>query len=266
MPALIPVQRFDRNGRLVTRWVKSNSDTRKTVLPIPPSVIASSPRASDATKRDLEDYFENFAVTERYPYRDSLRRNVALMSEDNASELVHGLWEGYSAFADPETVAGTLERIYGESSPISEAHRDTVFQNLIEIVPDYAMNWDSDNDGILKYTWVIFDAVGGEQTTRLFNDEDKIVYQSAACITNHIFKELEGSSDELKLMGFDRPDGSIDEGQDSLVLDGTAALEALRENIDYIATLRDALRHRNSLHVDVIKEIVGAGVLGEGVL
>lgn len=214
--------------------------------------------------RDLWDYLDNYGISGRYPHRESLLENVCRMSEENAAALTHGLWEGYNVFTNPESLAGTLERIYGEGSPIPIAHRDMVFRNLISIAPDYAMNWDSENEELLAYTWVVFDAVGGEEITEEFSDEDRIVYQSAVCITNHIFKEPRDG--DLKQIGFARPENRIEENPEAFTLDGTEALEELRRNIKGIEYLRDALRNRYSLHADVIREIASAGVLGEGTL
>jgi hypothetical protein len=212
--------------------------------------------------QSLEEFFENFAITREYPYAQVLRRNVALMSESNALELVHGLWEDYNAFGNPEAVAGTLERIYGDESPVPETHRDTVFKNFIDIIPPYDMNWDDDNDSIIDYTWVIFDAVSGEQGTKPFSEEDKLIYQSAACITNHIFRDPSEAPDDLEPLGFTR----VGNDDDELALDGAGAIDAMRDNFNIIEQIRDSLRHRKTLHPDVIREMESAGILGEGTL
>lgn len=262
MPALKPELRYDRNGMLVTRWVKIDDRSKQASIPAPSPVAPATPRASSETMQSLEEFFENFAITREYPYAQVLRRNVALMSEGNALELVHGLWEDYNAFGNPEAVAGTLERIYGEDSPVPHAHRDTVFKNLIDIIPPYDMNWDDENDSIIEYTWVIFDATGGERDYKLFSEEDKLVYQSAACVTNHIFRVPQEAPDDLEVTGFTR----VGKNADELALDGTGAIDAMRENIGIIDQIRDSLRNRKSLHADVIREMASAGVLSEGTL
>lgn len=262
MPALKPELRYDRNGMLVTRWVKIDDRAKQASIPAPSPILPAAPRASSETKQSLEEFFENFAITREYPYAQVLRRNVALMSEGNALELVHGLWEDYNAFGNPEAVAGTLERIYGDDSPVPQTHRDTVFKNFIDIIPPYDMNWDGENEAIIDHTWVIFDAIDGEQEYELLSEEAKLVYQSAACVTNHIFRVPEEAPDDLEVTGFTR----VGKNEDELALDGTGAIDALRDNLNIIEQLRDSLRHRNSLHVDVIREMASAGVLSEGTL
>jgi hypothetical protein len=124
------------------------------------------------------------------------------------------------------------------------------------------MNWDDDNDSIIDYTWVIFDAVSGERGTKPFNEEDKLIYQSAACITNHIFRDPSEAPDDLEPLGFTR----VGNDDDELALDGTGAIDAMRDNFNIIEQIRDSLRHRKTLHPDVIREMESAGILGEGTL
>lgn len=262
MPALKPEKRLDHNGKLVTRWVKSDALDQQTTISVPSPIAFSAPRAMKSTLSDLEEFFRNFQITKQYPYAQVLRRNVALMSESNASELVHGLWEDFNCFGNPEAVAVTLERIYGEGSLVPEAHRDIVFKNLIDIIPPYGMNHDDENNDILEYTWVIFDAAGGEHRATPFTEEDKIVLQSAACVTNHIFKVPSEAPDDLESNGFTR----FGVKEDELALNGTDALGVLRENIAVIESLRESLMERRTLHPEVIQQIANTGVLGEGTL
>lgn len=262
MPNLTPELRPDRDGKLVTRWVKSDAQGQQVTIPAPFPAAATTPRARKETMGDLEEFFRNFQISRKYPYAQVLRRNVALMSEGNASELVHGLWEDFNCFGNPEAVAGTLERIYGEESVVPEAHRDIVFKNLVDIIPPYGMNYDDENNDILEYTWVIFDAVGGKQTTAAFTEEDKIVYQSAACVTNHIFKVPSEAPDDLEGNGFTR----VGANEDELALGGTGAIDALRENINIIQPLRESLMERRTFHPEIIQEMANTGILGEGVL
>jgi len=260
MPTLKPDQRLDRNGRLVTRWVRDGAQSSFVPLAIPSPGTASTTRAIKETMSDLEEFFRHCQISREHSAQ-VLRRIVPLMSENNASELVHGLWEDFNSFGNVRAVAGMLDRIYGSDSSIPLEHRDTAFKNLIDIIPPYGMNYEDENNDIIEYTWVIFNAVGGEQHTVQFTKDEKIAYQSAACVTNHIFRGTEAPYD-LESYGFTRTGANNDE----LALNGAGAIDALLEGVGVIESLRDSLMERGTLHPEVIREMVASGILNEGAL
>lgn len=258
MTTLKAEQRPDRNGKMVTRWVKDTENTPSSALPSVPPVTRTEPRATKATRDDLEGYLDNCRISFEHPYADILRRDIRMMSNSTAETMVFHLWEG--TFGNDYAVGHALAEIYGRGSSVPEGHRDTVFKNLMSIIPDYGMNHDSENEDILRFTKLVFDAVDGMQTYAPYTAEDITTYQSAACITNHIFRTIAESPEDTEAAGFSgKRHARLDLGSlDSISL--------LREHIAQIDRIREVLMERRSLHPDVIRAVAEAGVLRDGAL
>lgn len=261
MTELKPELRRDVNGKLVTRWVKNTqSQDGSQTLPAPLQTLTARPRrANKALLDDLEGYLENYSISHSHPHADLLRSSVKKMSYDVASEFIHALWEDNS-FNNPYDVGGMIVSIYGKGSSMPEDIRDTVFKNLLDIIPHYGMNHDSDNKDIIKYTRLVFDAVDGEERTTLFTEQERDVYQSLACITNHIFRDKTDKLAGLENLGYAEKRGL------GVTIDNPDSISLLMKNHHQIDMLREALMERNTLHAEVVRELADAGVLRDGTL
>jgi hypothetical protein len=150
-----------------------------------------------------------------------------------------------------------VRSIYASRS-IAEEDRDTVFMNMLSIIPHYGMNDSSDNANIISNSRAVFRAVGGDTKNDLFSQDEVAAYQTAACITNHIFRTPEESPHDLTGIGFSPAEGGFTIDDDGL--------ELLKQNVDRIDSLREKLMERRTLNPDVIRELVAGGVLGDGTL
>lgn len=250
--------RPDKNGKLVTRWVSGTAAPQPHALSVAPAVARTEPRATKATRQDLEDYLENCRVTAEHPHADYLRSSIKRMSESAAEKLVHGLWEG--DFGNDYGISHMLAEYYGKGSDLPEEIRDTVFKNFVEIVPHYGMNLNSENDDIVRNTSIIFEAVGGPERSTPFTDNEVAVYQTVACITNEIFRTPADTRDNIESVGF------TGERFGAFTINGLESINILMENVDQIDTLRDVLLDRKTLHPDFVRDIAEGNVLRDGTL
>jgi hypothetical protein len=180
------------------------------------------------------------------------------MSNSAAEMLVFNLWEG--TLGNDYAASHALAEIYGKGSSVPEQHRDTVFKNLMQIVPHYGMNENSENEDVFRFTQLVFDAVDGMETYEPFSEEDVVVYQSAACITNHIFRTIGESPDDASSAGF------TGKRYTRLELASRDSISLLRENVNHIESIREALMERRTIHPDAVREVAAAGTLRDGAL
>ena len=250
--------RPDKNGKLVTRWVKHTAAPQSPALSVAPVVARTEPLATKATRQGLEDYLENCRITSEHPHADYLRSSIQRMSDSAAEKLVHGLWEG--DFGNDYGISHMLAEYYGKGSGLPEQIRDTVFKNFVDIVPHYGMNLNSENDDIVRNTRIIFEAVGGPDRSIPFTANEIAVYQTVACITNEIFRTPADTRDNIESVGF------IGDRFGAFTINGLESIDILMDNVDQIDALRDVFLDRKTLHPDFVRDIAQGNALRDGTL
>lgn len=256
MSNLSPEPRADKDGKVVTRWVRNNSSSPVKAIPAPQVSSPVKVTASPETLADLKSFMKEYGITGRF--EQSLTRMIAFMPEDIAGKLVSDMHTDYFALGNVEAVHDMLDSVYGVLSRIDREHRATVFSNLRSIIPEYSMT-DEDPE-IISKTRIVFDAIGGYSLNRPFTEDEKNAYQSAACVIVSINIQPHTDKEVLAQAGLVR------NHKGRLSLAGREAVDTLLEHVKHIDSIREELMERQAFNADLIREIASGGALGKGAL
>lgn len=261
MTNLVPVKRAKKNGVMVTKWVKPDAvSSSDSGFPVP-SPVSVSPRASSAM---LDEYTEFFAAYDcaDTDYARELASCVQKMDQDTAETLLNKMYDGGN-FRNIWDISRITCNIYGGSSLVSHAYRDVAMNNFINMVPDYGMLPNSDEEYVLDFTEATFIDVGGLDAHELYTEEQQRVYSSVAAIATHIFKSP---------MVFEPVDGPMVRGKgfdivnERIALTDTRGVDLMLARPEHIDILREQMMERGIFSAEVMQEMLASKAVGNGVL
>lgn len=253
MSELVPERRPNKNGVMVTRWVKPDGKaiSGKT---IPTPVVTSS--VPDSVIQSLESLVNNFGMEEEKCV-PILMRNVKKMGPH--AEAFMDLFEFHAGASDLfYDIADVTELVYGPDSLVKEQHRGTVMMNFMSILPPYFDGKDEEGIEAAHFAAVLFRGIDGFKATEPYTDDEKTAYTVAAGVIEYV-RPLPGDDQDLNSIGFRKQNSRVE------LLDRRSA-DLLLENVGDADLIGAELMKRETFHADVVQEIVKHGVLRDGSL
>lgn len=251
MNGLIPVQRPDKNGVMVTRWVKPVSGEKASSAIPAPSVTAVSSGVMD----DLEWHLGNYDVADTES-AEVLLRHVPEMG-DTAKEFVQSFSDQAGASDLVFNIADVVDEVYGSASTVPVEHRGTVIMNYMGIIPEYFEGKDNDGVYAAHFAHIVFRGIGGYTATEPWSDDEKRVYKEAAAITEAIFPVP--STRGHTHAGYRSADRKVD-------LESRESVDILMNNISHLDMISSELMLRKTFDAEIVRQVAAAGVLADGTL
>lgn len=256
MTKLIPQQRPDKNGKMVTRWVKPDSVT--STLDAIPAPVASGSTQEEAINT-IEMLINDFNLEESY-CAPILLNGVRQMGSH--AEAFMDLFEFHAGASDIfYGVADVLDSIYGDQSQVPERHRGTVLFNYMNILPPYFEGKDNDGVYAAHFTRVLFEAIDGYGATEPYTPDEIVALTAAASVVENIHPVALDHRD-LESLGF----SNLSEGEVKVVIADRRSVDIFLANVDTAEVLAEALMARKTFHPDVVQQFAEHGPLGSGVL
>lgn len=265
MTNLVPEQRPDSNGKVVTRWVLPGSGPSSAPsIPAPRSFVDESEDEELCTPETLRA-FHGFLKSRNelgWSYASPLLAHVSLMPDSLADDLMNEMY-GNSSFSPLNKVAMAVRQIYDEYSMIAPSRRATVLRNLMSVVPAQDMLQNSTlTENLVDFGRGVFGDVDGYMTDYLFSEDESRVFASVAAVAAHIYGDPDSSYLEVKEL---HPLGFADvNGRVGLL--SRRSVDLLLPHAGKIDVLRDELQKRGTLHPDVVQVVIEGGVFREGSL
>lgn len=254
MSELVAERRPDKNGVMVTRWVKPAQGTSGS-KPIPAPKSNAAP--TDKALKTLNDFLSGYDC-DFPPYSDSLRVNVTRMG-DYADEFADGVELLFGASDLVISLSEVADRIYGDDSEVPKEHRNTVMKNYVSIVPPYNEEEERVEYGTYAayFAKIVFEGVGGYSATREYTEDQKIAYKAAALYTEAVFPRPDDGESEER--GFITTDGKV-RFADRKGLDALADYPLLADAIAYELSLRKVFSEEH------VRSMANTGTLLRGFL
>ena len=262
MNELVPEKRADKNGVVITRWVKPGRDSAagSRHLPLPPAIPSTLP-ADNETLNEYAEFFAYYNCADT-TYARELHRLVEKMTKPTAERLLNHMYDGGN-FGNIWDINGIVRGIYGDQSTVDPQYRDVVLNNFISMVPDYGMLPDSDEEYVLDFSNNLFKDVGGMASTALFSEAQQRAYASVVAIATDIFKSPKMFSEEEISTATSR---GFDVKNSRIALSDMRGVNLLVDHPDKIDLMREQLLSRKTFVYEVIREMLPAGAVGNGVL
>jgi hypothetical protein len=253
MSELVPEQRPDKNGHLVTRWVKPvGKTTGAKVIPTP--VVPAA--VSESTIQSLNDHIDSFSL-EDAECAAVLKRNLLKMGPH--AEAFMDLFEFHAGASDLfYDIADVTETIYGAHSTVKEQHRGTVLMNFMEILPPYFDGKDEDGIEAAHFTMVLFAGINGYEATEPYTERERAAFTEAAAVVENI-RPLPEDDRGLELLGF-KP------GPPKVQLADRRSVDILLEHAETADLIGTELMKRQTFHPDIVQQVATHGVMRDGSL
>lgn len=252
MNGLVAEKRLNKNGVMVTRWVKpSSGSSHSKALPAPqpgPDKVVS------AALSDLEDLFDQYSF-DSLDYKKMLRKNIRSMGNDSKA-FMERLW-AHTASDLIYDIADVTDAIYGIDSVVPHEHRTTVLMNFMDIIPDYFEGKDNEGVHAAHFAAILFRGIDGYSRTEPFTEDERIGYKAAATVTESLFPNQLTIDPESK--------GFYIKNQLAHLLDRESA-EVLVRNAASATVIADHLIKRRTFRAEVVQQFAEAGALGDGTL
>ena len=252
MNGLVAEKRLNKNGVMVTRWVKPSSGASPSkALPAPQS---GPDKATTAALAELEDLFDQYGF-ESLDYKKTLRKNMRNMGSD-AKAFMERLWD-HTASDLIYDIADVTDTIYGINSVVPHEHRTTVLMNFMDIIPEYFEGKDNEGVHAAHFAAILFRGIDGYSRTEPFTEDERLGYKAAATVTEAVFPNQTTKDPESK--------GFYIENQQVHLLDRESA-EVLVRNAASATVIADHLIKRNTFRAEAVQQFAEAGALGDGTL
>lgn len=253
MSELVPEQRPDKNGNLVTRWVKPDQKAGPAkAIPTP----VAPPAVSESTIQSLDDHLNNFSLDDA-ECAEILKKNLLKMGPH--AEAFMDLFEFHAGASDLfYDIADVTEVIYGDGSTVKEQHRGTVLLNFMSIIPPYFDGKDGEGVEAAHFTAILFSGIDGYSATKPYTDDEKTTFTAAAAVIENV-RPLPRDERGMELLGFKPGDLKVQ-------LADRRTVDILLEHADTADLLGAELMKRGTFNADILEEIVRNGVLRDGSL
>jgi hypothetical protein len=253
MSELVPEQRRDRNGHLVTRWVKPDSKTTGAKV-IPTPVVQTA--VSESTIQSLNDHIDTFSLDDA-ECAPVLQRNLLKMGPH--AEAFMDLFEFHAGASDLfYDIADVTEIIYGEHSTVKEQHRGTVLMNFMEILPPYFDGKDEEGVEAAHFTMILFAGIDGYGATEPYTEREKTAFTAAAAVIENI-RPLPRDDGSLENIGF-KP------GDPKVQLADRRSVDILLAHAEIADLIGAELMSRQTFHPDIVQQVAAHGVMRDGSL
>lgn len=254
MGNLVKEQRLDKNGKLVTRWVKPQGQGTSTSSVPAPSVAKKNDhkKALDKISQHCTSYyFEGPLFEEELPVA------VRNMPADYAEKFAEQFEDEAGAHELGTDITERAILIFGPDSTIDPKARVTVLSNYMSIIPPFTDEKEDYGINAAHYARIVFEGINGYERDTLFSEDERVAITAAAEIVEYIFPvpRDEGYPNE----GFIVEDKKVKLASDR-------GVQLLIENVGIIDQLKSVLMQRKTFHPDVIAEVASNGVLADGSL
>lgn len=254
MSNLIPVQRRDKNGHLVTRWVKPTEQSKSA------SKIPAPARATEYASEESLGWVAAHCTSYSFDgelFEVQLPEAMRNMPKEYAEKFASDFEEEAGASDLAYDIAEVTIKVFGPDSTVPTENRAAVLSNYMSIIPEYYEGKNNEGTDAAHFARIVFEGVKGYEQSELYSNDERVAIKAAVEIVETIFPvpREEGYSND----GFIVRDQKVHLANDESV-------RLLIENVGNIDRIKEALMSRKTFDPSVVAEIIDNGVLADGSL